>query len=205
MGGENMFQAMRKAAKLGISLFWLLSMVSVIGLTAPQGRAIEVIVSGLTVMYRIETTWDKEGFADQLNSYMCDPAGYLTSLLSSVASKWPAYGVTASDWEVELSTSCTGTTKEIKWRIVLHGQVHGAVSVSGNRYLAHFQWLLTPLGLDFIDSHFVEREDGLFWQGELSGVPTTITVRVPACPVPYYAWHEPNGHCHAHVWWSEQK
>ncbi len=198
-----MFQVTRNAAKFGVAFLWLLLIVSVIGLTAPQGRSITVTVSGLTVMYQLETTWDKGGFNDQLNSYTRDPAGYLTSLVNSVTSGWSTYEVTTSDWQVELCASYTATTKKLTWTTVLHGQVHGPVSVSDGRYLARFQWLLTPLGLDFIDSHFAERKDGLFWQGEISGVPTTITVKVPPRPVPYYAWHEPNGHCHAHVWWSE--
>lgn len=194
---------MHKAAKLGITLLWLLLVVGVVGLTAPQERSIEVTVSGLTVMYRVETTWDKGGFTDQLNFYMRDSVGYLSSLVGSVASGWSAYGVTTSDWQVELCASYTAATKKLTWTTVLQGQVHGPVSASNGRYMARFQWLLTPLGLDFIDSHFAERKDGLFWQGEISGIPTAITVKVPMRSVPYYAWHEPNGHCHAHVWWTE--
>lgn len=68
---------------------------------------------------------------------------------------------------------------------------------------ATFFWLLRPLGLDFIDNDFQESEKGLFWEGFVNGVPTTVTIQLPTVDgFVYEAWAHPIGHCHAHVWWE---
>ena len=71
------------------------------------------------------------------------------------------------------------------------------------KYSATFFWLLRPLGLDFIDSDFEESEKGLFWEGLVNGIPTSVSVDLPAIDRSVYeAWQHPVGHCHAHVWWE---
>jgi len=64
-------------------------------------------------------------------------------------------------------------------------------------------WLLRPLGLDFIDNDFSESKDELFWGGLVDNVSTTVKIMLPPKDSVYSAWHHPNGHCHAHVWWTE--
>jgi hypothetical protein len=105
------------------------------------------------------------------------------------------YNVHGTDYEMEFD--------EAKESTILRCEIRDAVSKSGNRYTARFQWLLEPLGLDFIDDHFKEHKDGLSWEGKVNGVPTTIIIKAPPRETPYKAWHYPNGHCHAHLWWSE--
>jgi len=87
--------------------------------------------------------------------------------------------------------------------IILSCDIHGAISKSDGSYYAVFSWLLKPLGLDFIDNDFVESEKGLFWKGLANGIPTTVSVELPAIPGSVYeAWAQPIGHCHAHAWWE---
>ena len=86
---------------------------------------------------------------------------------------------------------------------ILKCDIHGAISKTGNSYHATFFWLLRPLGLDFIDDHFEESKRGLYWQGSVNDISTTITVELPAIDgFVYEAWEHPVGHCHAHVWWE---
>ena len=86
--------------------------------------------------------------------------------------------------------------------IVVEFRVLGKAWSEDNRGYADFLWLLTPLRLDFIDSHFEETNEGLFWNGILDGVNTSVKVLLPPQSVPYRAWQEPIGHCHGHVWWG---
>jgi len=53
-----------------------------------------------------------------------------------------------------------------------------------------FSWFLTPLKLDFIDSHFTRSERKLSWHGLIGGVPTSIVLKFPF----------KIANCHAHVW-----
>ncbi len=79
--------------------------------------------------------------------------------------------------------------------------VSGKVWLSGNGKYADFLWLLTPLGLDFIESHFNETNHGLYWVGTLNNVSTEINVLLPKQATVYKAWGGAVGHCHGHVWW----
>jgi hypothetical protein len=79
--------------------------------------------------------------------------------------------------------------------------VTNSVWSSGGEVTADFLWFLNAWGLDFIDSHFKEYNDGLAWSGLLNGTRVTIRVIVPSQPGPYKAWGSPYGHCHGHVWW----
>ncbi len=79
--------------------------------------------------------------------------------------------------------------------------VSGKVWLSGNEKYADFLWLLTPLGLDFIENHFNETNHGLYWVGTLNNVSTEINVLLPKQATVYKAWGNTVGHCHGHVWW----
>ena len=58
---------------------------------------------------------------------------------------------------------------------ILMCKVEGAKE--GSRYL--FDWLLKPLGLDFVESNFEETEKELYWEGKTSGVKTAISIKFP--------------------------
>jgi hypothetical protein len=80
-------------------------------------------------------------------------------------------------------------------------KVSGFVWRSGSQCYADSSWLIRPLGLDLIDNHFVETTSSLEWRGELNGIKVTLIISLPPQEVPYKAWQEPVGHCHAHIWW----
>ena len=90
--------------------------------------------------------------------------------------------------EVERSTSLTC-------------EVHGPVSKRDSSFYGDFSWLLRPLGLDFIDDHFKETTKGLSWEGAIESIPTEVICEFLPQDVPYAAWGQPIGHCHAHAWW----
>lgn len=69
---------------------------------------------------------------------------------------------------------------------VLGCDIYG--TFSGSWY--DFHWLLNPLDLDFIESHFVKTEKELSWEGNIDDVNVTINLRFPFTI----------DHCHAHVW-----
>ncbi|MCK4352030.1 hypothetical protein KAW65_01335 [candidate division WOR-3 bacterium] len=54
----------------------------------------------------------------------------------------------------------------------------------------NFDWFLEPLGLDFIDSYFKSKGRELYWEGEIKGVKTTISIKFPF----------PINICHKHIW-----
>ena len=45
-------------------------------------------------------------------------------------------------------------------------------------------------------------KEGLFWEGKVDGIPTSITIELPLQETAYKAWEHPVGHCHGHVWWT---
>ncbi len=93
---------------------------------------------------------------------------------------------------------------EMKKATVLKCDVHDAIRESDGEYYATFKWLLVPLRLDFIDDNFEESKGGLSWDGEVAGIPTSITIKLPPQESVYAAWERlPSpGHCHGHVWWT---
>ena len=91
---------------------------------------------------------------------------------------------------------------ETKKATVLKCDVHDAIRESDGEYYATFKWLLVPLRLDFIDDNFEESKGGLSWDGEVAGIPTSITIKLPPQESVYAAWEQPVGHCHGHVWWT---
>jgi len=93
---------------------------------------------------------------------------------------------------------------EAKRATVLKCDVHDAIRESDGEYYATFKWLLVPLRLDFIDDNFEESKEGLSWDGEVDGIPTSITIKLPPQESVYAAWERlPSpGHCHGHVWWT---
>nr|AAU83329.1 hypothetical protein GZ27E7_3 [uncultured archaeon GZfos27E7] len=68
---------------------------------------------------------------------------------------------------------------EAKKATVLKCDVHDAITKSDDSYRATFIWLLRPLRLDFIDDKFKENKEGLLWEGEVEGILTSITIKLP--------------------------
>ncbi len=98
--------------------------------------------------------------------------------------------------------NCTASINEGEMISVLECDIKGFICRSGNSYTAEFEWLLGPLGLDFLDNKFGESKDSLYWNGTINGTAVSILVKLPPMNKPYAAWGQPNGHCHAHVWWK---
>jgi len=67
-----------------------------------------------------------------------------------------------------------------KKQLFLKCDIHGAISESEGEYYATFKWLLVPFGLDFIDDNFKESEEGPSWEGEVGGIQTGITIKLPS-------------------------
>ena len=178
---------------------------SLTGFAAVRERVITVTVQEVTLCYCEEVRWDEEGFTREYKAYLSDKQGYVTDLVAATATGWGRYRVTVGDWQLSFRESYALEADKATYGTLLECVVQGAVSRRQTSYTARFQWLLTPLGLDFIDDRFTPSKTGLSWEGRLNGIPTTIMVKVPPQEVDYAAWYYPNGHCHAHVWWTKIK
>jgi hypothetical protein len=154
-------------------------------------KAIEVKIEGRILYYQAKSTWAESKFSEIMES----KEGFESKQIGQFKEQLSRYNVYATNYKMEFDES--------KKSILLKCDIHDAVSKSGDQYTATFQWLLESLGLDFIYNHFKENKDGLSWEGKINGVPTTIIIKAPSCDNSYKAWHHPNGHCHAHLWWSE--
>jgi len=187
-----------------VTLSIAVAVVSLGAFAAISKQVVTITIDELSLVYSKEITWDKEGFSEGCHSYLLNPESYLQELATKTSASWLSRGVEVTDWQISFSSTYTLETQEVTYNTRLQCNVHNAISKSGDRYTVRFQWLLTPLRLDFIDDKFMELTHGLLWEGELAGVPTVIAVEAPMRDCPYVAWHQPNGHCHAHLWWEKQ-
>jgi hypothetical protein len=85
--------------------------------------------------------------------------------------------------------------------VIVNCIIKGFVWKSGKECYADTSWIIGPLGLDLIDNHFNETNYSLSWSGYVKGVRLSITFYLPPQEVPYKAWQDKVGHCHAHIWW----
>jgi hypothetical protein len=154
-------------------------------------KVIKVKAEGIILNYQALSAWEESKFSEILQS----KEDFKSKQIEQFNKQLSRYNLYATNYEMEFDESEKTT--------LLKCEVRDAVSKSGNRYTARFQWLLEPLGLDFIEDHFKKHRDGLSWEGKVNGVPTTIIIKAPPRKSPYKAWHHPNGHCHFHVWWCE--
>lgn len=167
--------------------FWRITELS--GITRIKS-IIKVEAEGTVLHLRNESFWVE----DQFLSILEHKAEFKICLIEQLNESLSTYGERgeyAMDVNIEFD--------EVRKTTVLECNVLGAVSKSGSKYHATFRWLLGTLKLDFIDDDFEHIEKGLHWKGLISGVPTTVILKFPVS-VP--AWGQPNGHCHAHVWWE---
>jgi len=156
-------------------------------------NVIEVRAEGTILHYRKESFWNEIKFSE----IMENKTDLISDLIQNFNESLSVYGEGG-----ERGTNAQVEINEKNKSTVLRCDVHGAIRKSGNSYHATFFWLLRPLGLDFIDDHFEESREGLSWEGSVSGIQTTITIKLPPQNVAYAAWQRSIGHCHAHVWWT---
>jgi hypothetical protein len=155
---------------------------------------VNVETEGVVLHYQNESYWE-EG---QYPVILQDKAKFSSDLIAKFVEDVSKHGE-----KCEEVTNAIVEFNQGKRLTILECNIHGAISRTGNNYHATFFWLLRPLGLDFIDDHFEESERGLFWQGSVNDISTTITVELPTINgFVYKAWEHPIGHCHAHVWWE---
>ena len=146
-------------------------------------QVVEVEVGGLVCHYMCQSLGGEAEFSDYLANQAQFKADFKQDFEQGLTqSDRP---VSASDYSFSFDRASQSTVSRC--------DVRDAITKSDNEYRATFFWLLTPLGLDFIDDDFQESETGLSWDGCINNVPTTITLKFPRSI----------GHCHAHVWWSE--
>jgi hypothetical protein len=151
-------------------------------------------IEGVVLHYQNESYWE----GGQYSAILRNKAKFSSDLIAKFVED-----VSTRGEKCEEVANAYVEFNEGKKSTILTCNIHGAISRTGNSYHATFFWLLRPLGLDFIDDHFDESKSGLFWQGSVNGIPTTITVELPAIGgFVYKAWEHPIGHCHAHVWWE---
>ena len=156
----------------------------------PIQQTIKTEVKNVVVYYREELLYSKDVFQEILK----DKENFSLKLIKKLNSTVSGYGKKAVNFNVKLDPKNN--------LAILTCEVYGAVSKSGNKYYATFEWLIRPLGLDFIDNHFKETVKGLSWEGTIDNTPTKIVCIFPYTGLPYKAWTHPTGHCHAHVWWE---
>lgn len=158
------------------------------------GQTVKVEAQGVVLHYEGETFWSEDEWSRMLENkdeFRADLVGKFTSDLSRHGER----GERAVNAKLEFNEDGKST--------ILRCDIHGAISKRGNSYRATFFWLLGPLGLDFIDNDFEESEKGLFWEGFVNDVPTTVIIELPTIDsFVYKAWSRSIGHCHAHVWWE---
>ncbi len=141
-----------------------------------------------------------------IDIYVTQILYYSSSDFSIILNNWSIYkkmylSNISRFYESGINITCRRVEYDIdRHTIIVSWVVKGAVWISNNRFGATFLWLLTPLNLDFIEDHFKESNDGLYWSGVINGVPTEIIIKLPPQREPYKAWGGDVGHCHGHVW-----
>ncbi len=198
MGQEEMKtkRILKQAAFPLLLIVMLLATVS--GCAAPAEeeneirRVVEVKADGLTLHYLRQSFWGEERFSN----YSANQAQFKADFKEQFEQESAVSHASASGYSFSFDSTTQST--------IIRCDIHDAISKSGNKYTARFEWLLNPLGLDSIDDDFKESEKGLSWEGVIKGVPTTIIVELPTIDDSVYkAWAHPIGHCHAHAWWTD--
>lgn len=157
-------------------------------------RIVTVQAQGVILHYQGESFWSEDEWSTLVENRDQSSSDLIENFINDV-SRYGEQDEYVVHTVIEFNEDMQST--------VLRCDIEGAVRKSGNSYRATFRWLLEPLGLDFIDNDFQESEEGLFWEGLVNGIPTTVTVELPVIDGAIYeAWAHPIGHCHAHIWWE---
>jgi hypothetical protein len=157
-------------------------------------QIVKVEAEGVILHYQAESLWSE----DEFSTILQNRDGFSSELIAKFTDDVSEHGERG-----EYVSNAYVKFSEERKSTVLRCDIEGAVRKSESEYSATFFWLLRPLGLDFIDSDFAESEKGLFWEGLVNGIPTSVSVELPTIDSSVYeAWQHPIGHCHAHVWWE---
>ncbi len=171
-----------------VTSYTTLTIPSTLTTVKPVLRVIDTWIRGTVIRFREVLFFNVSEFKIVVREWP-----RFREVLRSYVAKTFGENVELANVTIDLNTSARCVTIEF--------DVVGRVWVSDGEVTADFLWLLTPLGLDFIESHFEETNHGLFWRGVIDGVETLVNVYLPKQPVAYRAWGEPVGHCHGHAWW----
>ena len=177
---------------IGVSPLWAVQ-PGVVPETGLLENYITVEVEGTIIHYQKQSFWKESEFSAILEN----KEEFKNAVIQDFDEKmYHERGESAVGADVEFD--------ETKKATVLKCDIHGAIRESDGEYYATFKWLLVSLRLDFIDDNFEESEEGLSWDGEVAGIPTSITIKLPPQESVYAAWERlPSpGHCHGHVWWT---
>ena len=177
---------------IGVSPLWA-AQSGVVPETGLLENNITVEVEGTIIHYQKQSFWNESEFSAILENKEEFKNAVIQDFDEKMYHERGEYAVGA---DVEFD--------EMKKATVLKCDVHDAIRESDGEYYATFKWLLVPFGLDFIDDNFEESKEGLSWDGEVAGIPTSITIKLPPQESVYAAWERlPSpGHCHGHVWWT---
>lgn len=140
----------------------------------PLRNAIDIEAEGEVLHYQRESFWNDEDFSKLLES----KEEFEAKEVDSFERTLQRYNRYAINRKIEFDESKKST--------VLVCDIGGAKE--GDWF--DFDWFLRPHGLDFIDSHFENTANELYWEGEVERVKTTISIKFP------YAI----SNCHEHVW-----
>ena len=143
-------------------------------------RGIEVEAEGLTCHYLRQSFWAEEEFS----AHLANQAQFKADFKEDFEQRLARNGVSASNY----SFSFDSTTRSI----LIQCDIHSAISKSGNRYTARFEWLELPTGFDLLNFDKISK-DTLKTETEIDGTAITLTLLFPA----------PTGNCHWHVWWTD--
>lgn len=153
-------------------------------------KIVRTQVEGLLVRYREGMILSGKDF----QAVMANQEEFKSIAINRLRARIFAYNVKAANISVNFIPENDS--------VMLTCVISGSITKTGSKYYATFEWLIRPLGLDFIDDHFKETVRGLHWEGYIEGVYTIIDAEFPYTGQAYKAWGEPTGHCHAHVWWE---
>ncbi len=198
-----MIAAIIIAVILGSSYYYMLRVATIAGkstttstvsppvMKPPVERKVIAEVKDSTISYREAIVYEKGVFRTIVDSWRETSSNISNDVVNRYGRNIRIVDVKCHYMEVNDTVTVEFTVLDKVW-----------TTSGGGRY-ADFLWLLTPLNLDFINNHFEETNKGLFWEGMIDGVRTSVEVLLPPQPVPYRAWQQPIGHCHGHVWWGK--
>ena len=174
---------------VGVSPLWA-AQSGVVPETGLLENNITVEVEGTIIHYQKQSFWNESEFSAILKN----KEEFKTSMIENFKKELSTYRE-----RDEQAVNAEVVFDEERKSTILTCDIQGAMLRSG--YFT-FRWLLDPFKLDFIDDKFKESKEGLSWDGEVDGIPTNISIKLPSQKTVYAAWEQPVGHCHAHVWWT---
>ena len=143
-------------------------------------RVVEVKAEGLTLHYLRQSFWGEERFSN----YSANQAQFKADFKEQFEQELAVSHASASGYSFSFDSATQST--------LIRCDIHDAISKSGNRYTARFEWLELPKGFDLLNFDKIS-DDELKGETEINGIPVTLTLSFPA----------PIGNCHWHAWWTD--